>query len=265
MPPLLFLKLGGSLITDKSQPRTTRHATIRRLATEIAAALEARPDLQLLVGHGSGSFGHVEAQKYGTRKGVHSLEAWRGFAEVSAVAAKLNRIVFDALQEAGVPVFNVQPSASALAREAQVVEMALLPIRTALQHGLVPLVYGDVAIDEQRAGTIISTEDIFRYLATQLNPVAILLAGIERGVLSTYPDGELIPEITPETWNEVRSALRGVHTPDVTGGMAGKVREMLAQATAQPGLTIRVFSGEETGLVREMLLGTTHAGTLIHA
>jgi len=89
---LLFLKLGGSLITDKATPRALRAETLARLMDEIASA-RANHDVRLVLGHGSGSFGHVEGKRYGTRDGVRSEEGWRGFAEVQAAAALLNRHV----------------------------------------------------------------------------------------------------------------------------------------------------------------------------
>ncbi|MEE9188865.1 MAG: hypothetical protein V3U36_05795, partial [Anaerolineales bacterium] len=77
---LTLLKLGGSLITDKSRPRTLRLETLVRLADEIASALQQRPSLRLIIGHGAGSYGHVSAKQHGTRQGVHTPNQWRGFA-----------------------------------------------------------------------------------------------------------------------------------------------------------------------------------------
>jgi isopentenyl phosphate kinase len=260
---LIFLKLGGSLITDKSREQTVLPDRLARLAAEISRAIAARPDLQLVIGHGSGSFGHTEGKKYGTRQGVSTPEQWRGFADVAHVAARLNRHVLDALRAAGVPAINCQPSASAIARDTLVTSLALQPIRNALAHGLVPLVMGDVAIDEVRGGTIISTEDVFRYLAEQLKPSEILLAGIERGVLTRWPDGDVVPLINAANIDSVRSVLRGSHMADVTGGMESKVLEMLAQAQSMPGLSIRIFSGVEAGLVEKVLGGEAVVGTVV--
>ncbi len=64
---LVFLKLGGSLITDKRRPEAPRLDVIRQVAATIAAALRRYPTLRLLIGHGSGSFGHVYGRRYGTR------------------------------------------------------------------------------------------------------------------------------------------------------------------------------------------------------
>src|SRR5438045_1236533 len=108
---MLFLKLGGSLITDKTKENTPRLDVLNRLAHEIASTLKSSP-MPVLIGHGSGSFGHTAARKYGTRQGVRTAEDWRGMAEVSVAAARLNRLVADALHEAGVPVISVLPSAS---------------------------------------------------------------------------------------------------------------------------------------------------------
>ena len=63
MSELVFLKLGGSLITNKARRDTAQHAIINRLSVEIASARSYNPNLQILLGHGSGSFGHMAAKK----------------------------------------------------------------------------------------------------------------------------------------------------------------------------------------------------------
>ena len=257
---LIFLKLGGSLITDKHTARTPRLQVLNRMLSEIAAARAVRPELQLVLGHGSGSFGHVEARRYGTRQGVRTLEEWHGFAEVQAVAGQLNRLVVDAARATGVPVVNLPPSASAICRDGVIESMVTMPLQVALEQALVPLVFGDVAFDEEQGGTIVSTEDVFGYLARTLRPAQVLLAGREQGVLTHYPDGAIIPHIRPD---EVVAAAGGSSAVDVTGGMAAKVREMQALAAAVPGLTVRIFSGELPGLVQAALLGEAHPGTTI--
>src|ERR1041385_7446418 len=161
---LIFLKLGGSLITDKRVERSFREDVMDRLSQEIAAAYQAMPSLQLVVGHGSGSFGHFAAKEYGTADGVHTADEWQAFAHVATVAAELNYLVANSLEKAGVPVWRVQPSASAVSNNGDIVQMSIEPMRRALEHRIVPLIYGDVSIDNTRGGTIISTEKIFFYL-----------------------------------------------------------------------------------------------------
>ena len=268
---LVFLKLGGSLITDKAVPRTLRREVLRRLVQEIVEARMADPVQQLLLGHGSGSFGHIPARQYGTRQGVHTPEQWRGFAEVWWDAASLNRWVVEALREAGLPVVAFPPSASVTACDGQVAAWDIAPLRAALEAGLLPVVQGDVIFDTVRGGTILSTEELFAHLARHLHPARLLLAGIEPGVWRVYPpqpageaSGGVIPEITPANYTEVLPVLGGSQATDVTGGMASKVRQMLALVKELPGLEVLIFSGQKPGMVHKALLGE-YEGTKIRA
>jgi isopentenyl phosphate kinase len=265
MANLLFLKLGGSLTTDKLHPHTARPRVIARLVDEIRAWRAAEDGWQMVLGHGSGSFGHVAAKKHGTRQGVNSPAGWRGFAEVWQEAAQLNRLVMDALHAAGLPGVAFPVSGGAVAKDGQVAAWNLIPLTAALEAGLLPVVYGDVAFDQQRGGTILSTEDIFTHLARQLHPKRILLAGLDAGVYTDFPAcTRLIAEITPQNWAEAAPALGGSAGTDVTGGMRGKVREMLTLAAEIPGLEVRIFSGKPPGAVSAALRGE-NLGTRIFA
>ncbi|HFD39365.1 MAG TPA: isopentenyl phosphate kinase family protein [Anaerolineae bacterium] len=264
MSDLAFVKLGGSVITDKARPETARPAVIARLAEETAAALEARPDLRLLLGHGSGSFGHTVARRYGTRRGVRGADQWQGFVRVAAVAARLNRLVTDAFLAAGVPVWSLQPSASARCRDGRLRSLETAPVETALSRGLVPLLYGDVALDETLGGTILSTEQIFTYLAPRLRPARLILVGTVDGVFESDPlrdpSARPVPCISAANWERVRGMLSGSHAADVTGGMRSKVEAMVDLVRRMPGLTVHLLSGERPGALRAALLEPEAAG-----
>lgn len=244
MSSLQFLKLGGSLITDKTSPRTPRPEIIARLANEIADAKIANPDLKLVLGHGSGSFGHVPAKKYDTRQGVYSIEEWRGFSEVWYEASALNRIVMDTLHAAGLASVAFPVSGAVTTSKGQMTNWNVAPLRAALEAGLLPVVYGDVVFDEIQGGKILSTEDIFSFLVGKFLPERILLAGLDDGVWGDYPDcTELISEINSNNWSEIAPILGASSATDVTGGMASKVELMLQLVQALPGLKAFIFSG----------------------
>lgn len=262
---LVFLKLGGSLITDKAKPATARRRLLRRIASEIKRALTENPDLKLILGHGSGSFGHVPANQYGTRLGVHTEAEWHGFASVWQQASTLNRIVVDSLHTAGLPAISFPPSSTCTTRDGRIVHWDIGPLNEALHNGLLPVVHGDVAFDQFRGGTIISTEDVFAFLAGRLEPQRILIAGVEDGVWADYPAcTRLLDEITPESFGGIAAALQGSAHTDVTGGMETKVAEMLKVVGTAPNLTIRIFSGKAPGTIHSVLQGDPR-GTLIRA
>lgn len=260
---LIFLKLGGSLITVKDQPHTPRLDVLEQVSQEISQALTQDPGLHLLLGHGSGSYGHVAASQYNTRQGVKSLEDWKGFAEVWHQAAELNHLVMSALENAHLPVLAFPPSARVIARAGKVDQWDLGPLSIALDQGLLPVVYGDVAFDQVLGGTILSTEDLFSHLARQLKPEKLLFAGLEPGIWADYPaNSQLVKEITPASFPELQSGLKGSSAMDVTGGMLDKVRQVISLVEDIPELQGMIFSGETRGNVQRALLGE-ELGTVI--
>ncbi|MCW5873896.1 MAG: isopentenyl phosphate kinase family protein [Anaerolineales bacterium] len=263
MSELVFLKLGGSLITDKHTEAMLRPEVVRRIVQEIAAARQANPGLRLVLGHGSGSFGHVPAKKHGTRQGVRTHEQWLGFVEVWRYASALNQAIMGALQAvADQPAISFAPVSSVLAAGGRVHSWNLQPIRAALAAGILPVVYGDVIFDSELGGTILSTEDLFVHLAAELQPARILLAGNDAGVYDRYPDGNVVPHITPASYAGMAALPGASAATDVTGGMASKVEAMLSIVQALPSCTVSIFSGQEAGNISKALLGET-MGTLI--
>jgi isopentenyl phosphate kinase len=261
----VYIKLGGSLITDKRTVETPRLPVITRLAREIAAARRADPGLRLLIGHGSGSFGHVVGSRYGTRQGVSTSEEWYGFAATADAAARLNRIVAAALLAEGVPAWSIQPSVDLRCQNGQIVAGPLAAVQEALAHNLVPLIYGDVALDSVRGGTIAGTEEIFDWLADHLPPHRMILAGEVDGVYTGDPQrdpgAQLIPMITPETLSATVQGLGASIGTDVTGGMLAKVQQAVQMVDRHPGLRVLICSGLTENsvfraLTNEMLTGT---------
>jgi len=279
MKELIFLKLGGSLITDKTQPYTPKLDVIEEVALQISTALQTHPDLRLVLGHGSGSFGHVAASEYHTRDGFvvqppqltqrdrDTTESgyWKGFAEVWYQASALNRFVMKALHKVNMPAIALPPSANVIASDGKVSIWETTSISMALAYGLVPVIYGDVTFDEVRGGTILSTEDLFSHLARAFNPERILLAGLESAVWQDFPDRtRKVETITPKTFNKVAENIEKAAGADVTGGMKSKVTQMLDLVQQNPELKIQIFSGAEPGNILRALTGET-LGTWISA
>jgi len=263
---LVFLKLGGSLITDKRIAETPRLDVIERLAMEIAAACRADPSLRLVIGHGSGSFGHVYGRRYGTREGVHDAAGWYGFAATGDAAARLNRIVTAALLAAEIPAWSIQPGAVLRCIEGRIVQGMEETVALALTCGLTPVVYGDVALDQARGGTIVSTEEIFDHLIDALQPQRVVLAGEVDGIFTNDPlldpQAQRVAEITPDTLDAIVDGLGRSHGVDVTGGMRAKVLQALAMVQRHPALEVIICSGMIPGRVGGVLVGQ-EAGTRI--
>ena len=262
---IVLLKLGGSLITDKDKPYTPRLDKLADLSQEIKAVLDSNPGLHIILGHGSGSFGHVAAKKHGTRNGVQTREQWQGFAEVRFQAAELIRFVMESLFNAGVSAISFPPSSSIVSNNRKVMHHNILAMRKSMEAHLLPVVYGDVAFDESLGGTILSTEDVFKFLVEQFSPSRILLAGIEAGVWEDFPARtRLVKQIKLSDYEAMRAGIKGSASTDVTGGMKAKVEEMLSLIQHNKNLTAQIFSAEESGFLSRALKGE-NVGTLLTA
>jgi isopentenyl phosphate kinase len=264
---LTFIKLGGSVITDKTVPERPDLATIRQLAAELRAAREAGAP-PLIVGHGSGSFGHTYARRYGVHLGIPPVGDWMGFALTSAAALRLNRIVVDELLTAGVPALSLQPSAALRAEHGHLATWDTAALAAALSHNLVPIVHGDVAFDIAQGSAIISTEQLLVYLAglPTLRPSRIILVG-ESGVYTTDPrsdpQAQRIPRIDAANIADVLLGAGASHGVDVTGGMRAKVELMWRLVERTPGLVVQLI-GTAPGLLTRALLGQAEGeGTII--
>jgi isopentenyl phosphate kinase len=269
---LYFLKLGGSAITDKTRYATARPDVIRAAAQAIRRVRERRPNFELVLGHGSGSFGHFAAQRWGFGAALadrSSAELWRAYAETGAAAQRLNRLVTDLFLEESVPVVSLQPSASVRTRAGEVCALDTANLSTALEHNLIPLVYGDVAFDDELGMAIASTDALFAYLAPLLIPTLIIYATAVNGIFTAdplkFPDAQPIPEITPESFERIRAGVGAAHGVDVTGGMLDKLARSLALVQALPALQIVVTACDPQILEQILLNPEIRIGTRIHA
>ncbi len=259
---LVFLKLGGSLITDKNRPMTPDYNILTGAANEIARAITGPVDLAILLGHGSGSYGHSAASEYDTRNGVNTLKQWQGFTEVAYAAAELNAIVIRHLLDAGLRAMKFPPSALGFSHNKLVQSFHIEQMKQAFKHDLLPVTHGDVVFDPVLGGTIASTEEVFTVLAPLLQPSRILLAGSYAGVMDQY--GDVISRLTPGNIEIYRPVITGSGSTDVTGGMFSKVMSMMTLCQSLPGLEVIIFDGRVKGnLLTALTNPATLTGTVI--
>lgn len=262
---LVFLKLGGSLITDKDHANTARHDVIKRIAEEINIAINTISDLKLVLGHGSGSFGHFAAVDSGYKKNLSSVEQWQSFQKVWVAAHYLDNIIIEVLDQSGLPVVSFPPSASISSEDNKIKIWNTEPISSALENNLIPVIYGDVIFDQAIGSRIFSTEELFLHLIKPLKPEKILLAGKEPGVWADFPENrQLIPEISQSNFENFEKRVKTSQSMDVTGGMHEKVVIMLDAVAKHPKLSVEILSGEISGNIFKSLSGSKTGTTIAY-
>lgn len=264
MKKLIFMKIGGSILTDKTSQFSADMETIKRIAKEIHE-IRKQGDIQIIVGHGGGSFPHVPAKKYRTNEGIINSDSNRGIAEVQDAASRLNRIVVSELINAGENAISVQPSATSIGKNGKITSWYVEPMVEMLKHDLLPVPYGDVILDTEKGCMIASTEEIFDHLSKKLRPSKIIIVGKTEGVFTgdpnENPDVKLISEISPNNFEEIKKYLGGSHGTDVTGGMLDKVQKMLELAKEE-GYETQIIGGLTPGNIAKALRGEK-VGTII--
>lgn len=265
MKKIIFLKLGGSLITDKEKPFTVKIDVIKNLARQISEALKTKPELNLLIGNGGGSYPHYPAVKYNMKEGIKNETQKMGFCEVQDAAARLNRLIVKELLKVKVKAISVNPSSMIIAQGGKIKNFYIDPIIKFLQLGLIPVIYGDIVFDEILGAKIFSTEQLLSYLAVYFKKLGwlvdkIIHSGTTVGVLDNQ--GKLIPLITRKTIKQIESTFIKPKGFDVTGGMAHKVNEALNLTNL--GIKTLIINGNaKKNLLRNALLGIAVEGTTI--
>jgi isopentenyl phosphate kinase len=258
MKPLI-VKLGGSVITDKSRPFTVKKDVIRRLARELNAV--GGP---LVVVHGGGSFGHPVASKYKIAEGYKRKSQLIGISLTHRAMERLNAHLIEAFQGAGVPAIAVQPSACVVMKNGRIKEMQLKPIKNMLAMGLVPVLYGDAVSDLNKGISILSGDQIVTYLAKKLRASRVILGVDVDGVFTKSPkkdsQAQLVQRITLHDLELVASLGSGMKG-DVTGGMRNKVLELLE--LAKLGIEAEIVNAAKPNVLREAVQGKRGIGTTI--
>jgi len=253
MEKLTIIKLGGSLITDKEKPLTANEGVIRRLGKEILEVSKKYKG-KIIIGHGSGSFGHAIAAKYQTQRGLINKNSLEGVAKVSDTAIALDRIVIKNLLKAGLKVVSFSPGSFAVSKSQKADKFFLGAIEEALNIGIIPLVYGDVVFDKTQSFTIFSTEIVIgilvKGLAKYYNIEHIIYIGVTDGVYDS--NKKTIGNITPANFGKVRKAIHGSNTTDVTGGMIHKVKESL-DLVKKYKTNIYIINGNKKGALKKVI------------
>ena len=214
---MIVVKLGGSVVTDKSSPETVAEERLAR-ATDALAEYDG----DLVVVHGGGSFGHTHAERHGVTTTAGTDDA-RAVVDIHGAMRELNAAVVGALLDRDVPAVPIHPL-SAAGRGAE--GSLSLPVETPrrmLGEGFVPVLHGDVVVHAGRGATILSGDELVVALARGLDADRVGLCSDVPGVLDEQ--GEVVARV--ESFGDVADALGGSEDTDVTGGMGAKVRELL--------------------------------------
>lgn len=250
---MIILKLGGSAITKKAGYMEANLPAIMGLAKAVALARKGGC-WELLIVHGAGSFGHAPVIKYNLQNGVKTTSQRKGCRITQGACARLSSHVVHALHKAGVGAVSIAPHGIIKSKGGRIAKLNFAPIKRALSQGSVPVLYGDMVPDSRLGFSVCSGDQIVSYLGKSAQ--FIVLATNVDGVLV---QGKALPRITRRNFASVSRHITGSRHPDVTGGMAGKIREIML--TGKPAY---IVNAKKPSRVLALLLGKKAACTMIN-
>ncbi len=246
---MLYVKLGGSLITPKREGIfEVREKVVREVSRDLA---EISRERSLFLAHGAGPFGHIPVKRYGLHEGL-SPGSELGVSETSLSVMELNLRIGSLMLEEGLPVIPFHPR-SVFRRVRGGVVCDLSAVRAWMDLNMIPLTHGDLIYDEEKGVSVLSADEIPIYLVPLGLEEAVYLSDVP-GVLDER--GEVISEITEADIPDL-----GTSAYDVTGAMRGKLEA--AFRLAKSGVRVRIAGFFQRGDLIRALRG--ESGTLVRA
>jgi len=255
---MILVKLGGSVITDKSRLRTFRRAACERLARELRPARG-----QLAIVHGAGSFGHIQAKRHSLHEGLREESQLLAVASVQRDVRELNLRVLEALIDNGIRAVSVPPAASATFRNGRIVSFGAEVFSEVLDLGLTPVSFGDVVPDEDMGFSICSGDLVMEALARAFHPTLVLFCADVDGVFDSDPKRNVRAKLIPELDRSALTKLRRTEATsiDVTGSIHGKLERMLA--IAQHCERCMIVNGNVPGRLENAIRGRKVLSTTV--
>ncbi|MFA6530523.1 MAG: isopentenyl phosphate kinase [Candidatus Micrarchaeia archaeon] len=216
-----ILKLGGSVITKKHGYMEADELNISRLAQMIAFVWK-KGVKDIVIIHGAGSFGHAPVLAHGINEGVKTDRERLGYADTHAACVYLSSMIVEELIKNEVPAISIPPTAIIRQRNRRIAKFDSQVIYDYLKKGFLPILHGDMVLDDRMGGSVCSGDQIISILGKQAK--RIIMGSNVDGVLV---EGKVVPKIDRKNIKDIMKHLKSSGAPDVTGGMEGKFNEIM--------------------------------------
>ncbi|MCK4845169.1 MAG: isopentenyl phosphate kinase family protein [Candidatus Heimdallarchaeota archaeon] len=222
-----IIKIGGSVITNKSKYATLKDEVLKQICTEIG-----KWGKKCIIVHGAGSFGHIIAEKHDIISGYKNESQLKGLLQIREDMLKLNQSVIENLRIQGLQALSFQTSALAyLDSEKKDQKIFLQPIKKAFSLGLTPVLYGDICFEKNNSFTILSGDTLINLISQKLPINRVIFVTDVDGLWGEKPESNETFLIEKATISELQDLkfveIKNNLTIDVTGNMKGKISSII--------------------------------------
>ncbi|MDF1498297.1 MAG: isopentenyl phosphate kinase [Patescibacteria group bacterium] len=260
---LIILKIGGSVITDKENGRKiVKKNNLNRISREISEA-KKKKGFSLVIVHGVGSFGHKLAKQFELSSGYKNKSQIKAISDLCADLQELNIEVKKHLKRNSINAITFQQSSAWILNNKKLGKFDLTIIKKYISLNLVPVLYGDVLIDSKLSFNILSGDKIIYYLAKELKAKKVIIGTDVDGVFDCdpkiYKNANLINEVNNKNINHFY--IGKSTSTDVTGGMKGKVDELIS--LSKFGIESEIINISKPNILKKSLCGQKNIKTII--
>ncbi len=228
---LIVIKLGGSALTDKKRIYTPRNPIINQAARQVAAITKK---FRVVLVHGAGSYGHIPVRKFGLAHGFKTLKQLKGLAATKLKLLEWEALLDDVFLKHQIPTTPFVASNFIVTKKGRIISAELNPLKNWLRLGCVPTTGGDIVPDCDYGFSILSGDQLAAYIAMKLKARRLIFATDVDGVFDSDPklnrQAALLTDLTQSLASRLLMKAGSRTTPDVTGGMAGKIKEAIIAA-----------------------------------
>lgn len=232
--PLVVIKLGGSVLTDKKRIYTPRMQMIHRAAEQIAAV---RKRFSIVLVHGAGSYGHIPVTRFGLEDGFTGPKQLKRLAVTKFKLLEWERILDETFLKHEVPLTPFLASDFIVTRKGRIVSAELEPLRIWMRLGCVPITGGDIVPDISKGFSILSGDQLAAYMASKLKAARLVYGVDVDGIFDSNPKlnpkAQLLTDLAPSLASRLMAKPTFRTASDVTGGMGGKIKEAVIAARHQ--------------------------------
>ncbi|MCH8907682.1 MAG: hypothetical protein IH840_11380 [Candidatus Heimdallarchaeota archaeon] len=232
---IVIIKLGGAAITIKDQEYTPDLEVISRVFNEIKES-----GCVAIIVHGAGSYAHPIARKYNLRNGrdekVTLSDQRSAISRIRMSVTKLHLLLLEAADQAGLNTFSVPISAIMVSNGPELETSAYYEvIHEALSQEFVPIIFGDMVFDTENQFRVVSGDRIIRLLTKFLqvkgySDIEVIFGTNVDGLYDRdpkYSDAKFYSKMTKSQLDEIKNQIGESLTSDITGGMKGKITEII--------------------------------------
>ena len=134
-----------------------------------------------------------------------------------------------------------------------------------LRMSFTPVLYGDATLDEKLGFTILSGDQIVSQIARKFNACRIIIGVDVDGLYDADPkeakNAKLYAHLTLRELKDVQGKLGKSTAADITGGMLGKITELVP--AIDQGIPVTIVNAAKPNHIYKALIGEEVEGTII--